>query len=336
MLTVKRMARIEEPGRYADGLGLYLQVGPNGAKSWLFRYERVGRERWMGLGPTHTISLEDARERARLARRHLIDGIDPLDARQKERASAALEAAKNVTFATVVADYVKAHEAKWTNAKWHRQFSQSLGDFVLPVFGQMPVSAVNETLVLKALKPIWESKSVTAVRVRRRVEAVLDYATAAKLRTGDNPARWDGNLEYLLPAPKAIAKVKNHDALPYAELGAFMVELRDDPSIIARALEFTILTCARTGEVGAATWAEIEDRTWTLSAERMKMGKPHRVPLSPRALEILAGLKNEPGFGFIFGGAKPLHDRAMYRLLRRLRPGISVHGFRSDVQHLGE
>ena len=152
MLTVKRVAAIEEQGRYADGLGLYLQVGPNGAKSWLFRYERGGRERWMGLGPTHTIDLEDARERARLARRQLIDGVDPLDARQKVRASAALEAAKNITFATVVADYIKAHEAKWTNAKWRGQFSQTMEDFVFPVFGNLPVSAVNETLVLKALR----------------------------------------------------------------------------------------------------------------------------------------------------------------------------------------
>jgi integrase len=335
LLTLKKVAKLSKPGRHLDGHNLYLQVSPSATKSWLLRYERDGRERWMGLGPLHTFNLAEARERARKARQLLADGIDPLDSRKAERDRQAKEAAKSKKFATVAQEYYDAHESSWSNRSWRRQFTATMRDYVYPVIGSLPVAEVDEPLILKILTPIWKEKTVTAKRVRNRIAAVLDFAAAAKYRTGTNPARWEGHLEHLLAAPEKLAPVKHHAALPYVEVAAFLSELRAQPGIAARALEFLIMTATRTGEVANATWSEINlrDKVWVIPAERMKAAKEHRVPLSEPALALLRELPREGEYVFIGNrtGA-PISWIAMWRTLRRLRQSITVHGFRSTFR----
>jgi integrase len=339
-LTAKQVATIKEPGRYGDGKGLYLQVTPAGVRSWVLRYERGGRERMMGLGPVGDFTLEMARERASAARRLLKDGVDPLDARNQERAKQVAEAAKaaaeTVTFEDCVKKYYKFHSPKWKNAKHAAQFLSTLKTYAYPVLGKLPVAAIDKTLVLKALEPIWHTKTETATRVRSRIENVLDYARVNGYRDGENPAAWDGNLIHALPAPGDIAKVVHHAALPYVEVPAFMAQLADREGLAARALKFSILTAARTGEVIGATWDEIDlaAKVWVVPDSRMKARKEHRVPLSGPALEILKALPREADFVFI-GGSKgaAISNMAMAQLLKRMgRTDITVHGFRSTFR----
>jgi integrase len=333
-LTVKKIEALrKKPGRYRDGLGLVLQVVNLNNASWLFCYQRNGRPRAMGLGPLHVVSLRMARERAYAARRLLLDNIDPLAAKRAERDRRAAEAAKNVTFHECAQAYYEAHEGAW-GSEHRQQFLNSLKSYAYPIIGSVAVAAVDEALVLKVLTPIWKEKTVTAKRVRNRIASVLDFAAAAKYRIGTNPARWEGHLEFLLPKPDKIATVKHLAALPHPEIGAFMAALRALPRSPSRAaLEFTILTAARTGETVGARWEEIdfESRTWTVPAKRMKIGKEHRVPLSPAALALLKNLPREEGNPFLFIGSSRshIHNIAMHRLLRRLRADVTVHGFRS-------
>jgi integrase len=334
MLTVKRVAKLNEPGRYGDGHGLYLQINPNGVKSWLLRYERSGKERWLGLGPIHTIDLAEARERARRARQQLLDGIDPIDAKKAQRAAAALEAAKSITFEDAARQYYAAHEGSWSNAKHRQQFLHTMRDYVLPKIGRLSVAAIDIGQVLRCIEPIWHDKAPTASRVRARIESVLDWATARQYRQGDNPARWKGHIENLLPAPNKIARTEHHAALPYAELPALMAALAERPVIGTRALEFLILTAARAGEVVGATWDEIDfnTSTWTIPAKRMKASREHRVPLSQAAMALLRSLPREEGNPHVFIGVtagSSISRIAMHRTLRRERANITVHGFRS-------
>jgi integrase len=335
-LTAKRVLRfLKKPGRYADGDGLYLQVNTPGRGSWILRYERAGRERAMGLGALVNFNLAEARQRAKAKRQLLADGIDPLDHRQAEREQKALAAARNVTFRQCSQQYYEAHADEWSNLRHRQQFTSSMRDYVYPVIGSTSVGAVDEPLVLKTLAPIWKTKTVTAKRVRNRIAAVLDYAAACKYRTGTNPARWEGHLEHLLPAPEKIAAVRHHAALPHGELANFIVELRKVGGVTARALEFTILTSARTNETSEAVLAEIdfEERMWVIPAVRMKASREHRIPLSDRAIEILKQLPREANNPHLFIGRRPgsnIGPVAMYRLLRTLRAGVSVHGFRSS------
>jgi integrase len=335
-LTTKRVAKLTEAGRYGDGHGLYLQVTPAGVRSWLLRYERAGRERWMGLGPLHTFALEEARARARAARQQLADGIDPLDARKAERAGRALEAAKAMTFADAARQYFDQHEGKWKNRKHRAQFLATLRDYALPVLGGLPVAAIDTGLVLKCIEPIWQSKTETASRVRGRIEAILDWATVRGYRAGDNPARWKGHLGEVLPARRQIAKVQHHRALPFADVPGFVSDLQAREGMGARALEFAILTASRTGEIIGARWSEIDlDRKlWTVPAERMKGGREHRVPLSDRAIALLRALPREADF--VFAGERrgtAIASTAMSNLLGRMgRLDITVHGFRSTFR----
>jgi integrase len=339
-LTAKKVAHLTEPGRYGDGGGLYLQVTPGGVRSWLLRYERAGRERAMGLGPIKDFTLEEARERARRARQLLHDGIDPIEARKEERArkesEQALSVAAHVTFKECSEQYFKFHSLKWKNAKHAAQFLSTLKMYAYPALGNVPVAAVDKALVLKTIEPIWYTKTETASRVRGRIEAVLDFAKVRGYRTGDNPASWDGNLVHALPARSAITKVAHHAALPYAELPDLMLELVGREGIAARALEFTILTAARTGEIVGASWLEVDlgAKLWTIPAERMKSGKEHRVPLSGRAIKLLQALPRESDF--VFPGASKgsaLSNMAMAELLKRMnRLNITVHGFRSTFR----
>ena len=336
-LTTKRVLRaLKAPGRYPDGDGLYLQVATPGSGSWLLRYERDGRERMLGLGPVHTIPLKLAREKARDARQRLLDGIDPVEQRREAKAKHVLDAARSKTFAQVADQYFDAHEGKWSRVHGD-QFRSSMRRYALPVIGTLPIAAIDEPMVLKALRPIWNTKTVTASRVRNRIEAVLDFATASKLRKGDNPARWEGNLEYLLPSPEKISRKQHFPALHYKEVSELITRLRQVEGVAARALEFTILTAVRTGETIGAVWDEIDfdERVWVIPAERMKASREHRIPLSDRAIEILRQLPREAGNDFVFIGSKEgtgLHNMAMARVLKKLNPDVSVHGFRSTFR----
>ena len=338
-LSVKKIERLKTPGRFADGHGLYLQVLSATNRSWLFRYTRTGRERWMGLGPLHTFDLAEARELARKARQQIKDGVDPLDVRKAAKQAEKLQAAKTKTFKECADDYYAFHQAKWKNAKWRSQFTATLRDYVHPKIGQLPIADIDSGLVLKCVEPIWKTKTPTADRVRRRIQAVLDWATVRNYRAGENPARWGGHLEHILPKACEFASGQHHAALPYAAIPEFMAALRALKGIHARALELTILTALRTNEATGARWSEIDfaTKTWTVPAARMKISKrDHRVPLSDRALAILQGLPRLNDF--IFPGErdeKPISNSAMDRLLKRMGykgNQATVHGFRSSFR----
>jgi integrase len=346
VLTSKRIEKLTEPGKYGDGHGLYLQINANGAKSWLLRFERGGRERGMGLGPLHTFTLKEARQRARTARQQLADGIDPIDHRRKEAEARAVDAAKHKTFAEVADAYLKAHDGDWGNAKHVKQWETSLTKDCKAI-ANVPIAAIDTSHVLEVLQPIWRVKPETASRTRGRIERVLAYAVAAKYRKREdgNPARWDGHLKELLGKKSAAQRAKrermgrpgNHAAMPYAELPAFMMEVRKRDGTPARALEFLILTAARSGEVLGATWDEfdLQTKVWTIPASRMKAGKEHRFPLSDRAIEILHALPREEDNPYVFVGNKKgagLSVRIMADLLKRISPTVTVHGFRSSFR----
>jgi integrase len=328
-LTAKQVEHLHKPGRYADGDGLYLQVTESGVRSWVLRYERNGRERMMGLGTLRDFSLREARERARRARQQLADGLDPIDAKRAQRAVPSL------TFREAAEAYAQLHEAKW---RTRPQFLPSLQRHAYPVLGNLPVAAVDTALVLKVLQPIWSTRTETASRVRARIEAVLDWATVSGYRKGDNPARWKGNLDQVLPAPGAVSRVRHHPALPYTQIRDFMAELRGKAGVAPRALEFAILTAVRTSEALDARWPEIdfEQGVWTIPASRMKGGKEHRVPLSEPARDLLRNLYAEAGNDYVFIGAqagKGLARRALAEVLTRMgRNDVTVHGFRSTFR----
>ena len=336
-LTSLSVRQARRRGLYGDGGGLFLQVSESGAKSWVFRFKKADRLRVMGLGPAHTITLAEARDRARECRKLRLDGIDPIEARRAERAQAKLDAAKAVTFAECADAYITAHKAGWRNPKHAAQWPATLATYVNPTFGELPVQAIDTALVTRVMEPIWTKKPETASRVRGRIESILDWATARGYRQGENPARWRGHLENLLPRRSKVRRVEHHAALPYSELSAFMLALRQQEGVAARALEFTILTAARTGEVIGARWEEINiaERLWSVPAERMKAGREHRVPLCGKALEIVEEMRAIGG-NFIFPGGKrgkPLSNMAMTMLLRRMGHGDqTVHGFRSTFR----
>ena len=301
------------------------------------------RPRWMGLGPLALYGLQDARAKALDARRKRHDGIDPIEARRAERARQRLDVAKAITFRQCAEAYVNAHRAGWRNAKHKYQWSATLSTYAYPVIGALPVQAVDTGLVLKVLEPIWTAKPETASRLRGRLESILDFAKVRGYRDGENPARWRGHLAKLLPARSKVREVEHHAALPYAELPAFLVSLREQEGIAARALEFLILTAARTGEVIGARWNEIDllDKTWTVPAGRMKAHREHRVPLSARALAILDEMQvarhgDDARDAFVFPGRKPatpLSNMAFLMLLRRMGRGdLTAHGFRATFK----
>jgi integrase len=338
-LTVTRAVK---PGMHADGGGLYLLVGPTGAKSWIYRFMLNGRAREMGLGPLHTISLSGARQRAQACRQQRLDGIDPLEARRGRLAKAKLEGAQAISFRDCASQYIEAHRAGWKSVKHAGQWAATLEAYVYPKIGDLPVGAVDTGLITQILKPIWSAKPETATRVRGRIESVLDFAKTHGWRTGENPARWKGHLDNVLPARGKVAKVSHHAALPWNEVGSFMASLRAQPGVAALALRYAMLTAARTGEVVGAKWSEInfQANVWTLPAERMKAGKEHRVPLSEGALaalrevaELREGTSQDD---FVFPGAragKGLSNMAMLLLLRRMdRADLTVHGFRSTFR----
>ncbi len=313
-LKALNVAREKRAGIYGDGGGLYLQITASAAKSWIFRYwiaerdpatgARVrdpltgkvkGRSREMGLGSFATVSLAEARERALECRKLREKEIDPIEAREAARREVALERAKSIKFKDAADAYIAAHRVAWKNDKHAAQWPATLKKYAYPIIGDLPLQVIDTALVMKVVEPIWPTKSETASRLRGRIESVLDWATVRGYRQGDNPARWRGHLDKLLPARAKVRRVEHHSALAYAELPSFMKLLRTQEGVAARALEFTILTAARTSETILAKGGEIDRKSklWTIPAGRMKAGKEHRVPLSDRALEILGELSRD-------------------------------------------
>jgi len=328
----------KKPGLYNDGGGLYLQVTERGAKNWVFRFMLNGRRRDMGLGAVHTISLSEAREEARRCRQSVRDAIDPIEKRKAERLAARVAAVPAMTFKQCAEAYIRAYEAGWKNDKHAAQWTATLTAYAYPTLGNLPVKGVDTGLVMKVLDPIWVAKTETASRVRGRIEAILDWATVRKYRDGENPARWKGNLDKLLPARNKVQKPEHHTALPYDRMPEFMKDLRGQEGVAARALEFAILTAARTGEVLAASWQEfdLDKRLWTIPAERMKAGREHRVPLSDATLAILRRMQELGDPAHVFPGARknrPLSSMALLMVLRRMKRGeLTAHGFRSTFR----
>jgi integrase len=302
----------------------------------LLRFMLNGRARAMGLGPLDLISLADARERAREARRKLLDGVDPIEARHGQRAQRRLDEALAVSFQDCGERYVAAHEAGWRGTGSGKQWRGSLAAYAYPHIGALPVAAIDTALVLKVIEPLWGTKTETASRLRGRIESILDWARVRGYRTGENPARWRGHLAELLPSKRAIAKVKHHEAMPYADLPTFMMELRNQCGVAAKALEFLILTASRTSEATKATWSEIDvaAKLWTVPAARMKAGKEHRVPLSNRAIKLLNDMPRDNS-NYVFIGARAgihIGRDAILTLVHELRPGFVAQGFRSSFR----
>jgi len=314
-------------GRYTDGRGLLLVVKVSGARSWVLRYQLKGRRRDMGLGPYPEVTLAVARRKALEARRLLVDGVDPLTARPR----------RVTTFRETAADLISSKRPGWRSPKHAAQWSATLGAYAYPALGSLDVKAIETTDVLAVLRPIWTDKPETASRVRQRIEAVLDFASAQGLRNGLNPARWRGHLQNLLPKPSQVRRVEHHAALDWRDLPEFMAELAAREGVSARALTFLILTAARSGEVRGMRWAEIDltAGVWAVPAERMKAGKEHRVPLTAAAIELLGdeGSPDTLVFPSPFDPRKAMSDMSLTAVLKKMGRGdITAHGFRSTFR----
>ena len=340
-LSALAVTRASKPGLYADGAGLYLRVSRNGAKSWAFRYTLKGKPREMGLGGLTKVTLADARKKAADVRLLLSDGHDPLGLRQQEEVRRAAEekltAARVMTFDKCAEAYIAAHEMSWRNEKHKQQWRNTLATYVSPVFGSTPVQDVDIDLLMRVVEPLWSQKTETARRIRGRIEVILDWARVRGYRSGENPARWRGHMDQLLPARSKVRSVKHHAALPYSEIPAFMKELRKIPGNSAAALEFLILTAGRTAEVIYARWPEIDlkNKIWTVPADRMKSRREHRVPLSATAIAVLKRMEESKGEYVVPGrtGNSPLSNMALLMTLGRMnRADITAHGFRSTFR----
>ncbi len=340
-LNAAKLRTLTKPGAYGDGAGLYLQVRGAEQRSWLYRFKLRGKPHLMGLGTMADVSLAEAREAAAAARKLARQGIDPIARRRVERLDVAGRDGLN-TFAEVAEAYIRAHEGTWRNEKHRYQWRATIASYAAPILGGLPVAQVDVAAVMRVIEPLWREKTETAARLRGRIESVLDYATARGWRTGENPARWRGHLDNLLPARSKVAKVEHHAALPWREIGTFMAKLADENGLSALALRFVIMTAARTGEAIGARWSEIDmaSAVWTVPGARMKAGREHRVPLSEAAMGVLreaAKLATKQDLAaFVFPGAKagkPLSSMAMLMLLRRMERGdLTAHGFRSTFR----
>jgi integrase len=326
--------------RTSCGGGLYLQIGGSGSasSSWLLRYQRNGKETWMGLGPKSVFTLKQARGRAIAEKKKIYDGIDPLQAKRDQRRQEALEASRSITFRKAAEEYYALHERKWTSHKHAKAFLSTLKMFAFPVIGDWPIADVDTAAVLRIIEPIWIEKTQTASRVRGRIEAVLGWATVRGFRAGDNPARWTNYLSETLPAGRKVSPIVHHKALPYPELPAFVQQLGQHKGIGPMALEFIVLSVCRTSEVLKARWSEFDfdKKIWTVPAERMKGRKSHAVPLTGRMLKLLKSLPREGGDdSLVFIGAKagkPLGKMTLPKLIDAMGHDVTVHGFRASFR----
>jgi integrase len=358
-LKAKQVEQLSERGLYGDGGGLYLQVAKGGSKSWLFRFKTDGRSRWHGLGSARDVSLADARIKAADARRIRLNAGDPIEAKREVRAAARVNAAKSITFGAAAKRFIKANAPGWKNAKHADQWQMTLlgidpngkpakHDYCKSI-RDLPIGAIDTALVLGIVEPIWATKTETASRIRSRIEAVIDAAKAKSEFKGENPARWKGHLDNLLPKTSKVRKVRNHPALPYEQLPAFMRELRQRDGVAAAALEFQILTAVRPGNAVGARWEQIDRQAavWTIPAALMKSDAEHKVPLSRAALDLLdrmGALKEGSDYIFSNSKAKPLSDASMATVIDRMNEqerrwidpkvdrDIVPHGFRSSFR----
>ncbi len=315
-------------GRHGDGRGLFLYVKPTGARSWVLRYQVQGRRHDLGLGAYPDVTLAMARQKATEARRLILEGDDPIAKRRQVQLK---------TFKDAALELIESKRSGWKSAKHAAQWTSTLEAYAFPNLGPMQVTKIATADVVGALKPIWSQKPETANRVRQRIEAVLDYSSALGIREGDNPARWRGHLDNLLPKPTKVRAVQHHPALPHADISEFMNALSNRSGVSARALTFTILTAARSGETRGMRWAEVDldGRVWTIPAQRMKAGKEHRVPLTSNAIAQLGPRLDDTElvFGSETKAGKPISDMSMTALLRRMEyNNITVHGFRSSFR----
>jgi integrase len=339
LLSATKVKSLKKPGDYLDGRGLYLQVRNQSSKSWILKYSRQKRAREMGLGSAFDFDLADARDMRDRYRKLVKLGVDPIEHRKTETAERTAEKAKAVTFKDAATRYIAANRSGWKNIKHASQWEATLKAYAYPTIGALPVQAIDTALLMKVLEPIWSTKPETASRVRGRIESVIAAAKARGEFKGENPATWKGHLDKLLPKTSKVRSVENHAALPYADLPAFVIELHKREGIAASALEFLILTAARTGEVLGATWDELDLRksVWTIPDERMKNGREHQVPLSAPAVAVLERMsKITNGGNYVFFGqssGRSLSNMALLVLLRRMeRHDITSHGFRSTFR----
>lgn len=335
-LSAIEVKRLVEPGLYAVGgvAGLHLQVTKTGARSWVIRATVGAKRRDIGLGGYPDVPLASAREKARETREKIQQGIDPIAERRALRSSLLAQQVRDITFEKCAAEVIKKKQAESRNAKHAQQWENTLATYAYPILGKMAVADVDLAHVLKVLKPHWETKTETMTRVRQRIEAVLAWATVHGHRSGDNPARWKGNLDAILPKPSKVAKVKHHKALPIDDIGEFMASLRQQSGMAARALEFIILTATRSNEVRGATWEEIDlaNAVWVIPASRMKAEKEHRVPLSKEAIALLESLPERSEVVFKGTNGHQLSENAMGNLLKRMNVEATAHGFRSTFR----
>jgi integrase len=346
-LSAPFVSKVTKPGRYNDGLGLYAQVsqvGDNITKAWLLRFKLNGRKREMGLGSVNVFSLAEVRERARACRQLLDRGIDPIEHRKAAKLAEAAEAAKAMTFEQAAEAFIADKRSGWRagrNGGHAAEFASTLRNYAFATLGSLPVAAIETAHVVTALRPIWTDKHETAVRVRGRIEMVLNWATAGGFRSGENPARWKGHLENILTKPKPRAlRVKHHAAVPYTAMPDFMAKVTATESLLARAIEMLALTATRLGELRAAQWSEIDldAALWTIPPERTKTHREHRVPLSRRVVALLKALPRDSNSPFVFPGLtsprKPLDPVALRSMLHTINGGnsITLHGFRSSFR----
>jgi integrase len=327
--SAREIDALTEPGRYAVGHGLYLQISnPWRTRAWVFRYQREGKARHMGLGSAEYVTLAQAREKAFALRQQMIlNGVDPLEAKRVSRHERVLAGARDKTFRQCALDYIAAHEDGWRGDRSRKQWIESLTNHVFPKIGDMPVANVDVAAILSVLDPISREIPETAKRIKNRIANILDWAAARDLRSHDNPAKRANLLSKRRP------RAKHFSAMPYPALPVFMIELGQRPEMSARALQFAILTAARPGEVLGARWSEVEGDVWTVPGERMKTGRPHRVPLSKRAVELLADLPREGEY--VFPGrhaGRPYAHDGLIKLCYRLGCNVTAHGFRATFK----
>jgi integrase len=336
MSTINKLSdlavcKLNKPGVYGDGGGLWIRVTESGTKHWIYRFSLAGKDHWMGLGPYPAISLEEARQEALKAKNKRHKGINPISARDAENAKS-----KNLTFQQCADQYIASHRSSWKNPKHIDQWTNTIATYCGPVIGKLPVNEIDIALVMRVLDPIWTTKAETASRLRGRIESILDWASVRGYREGENPARWKGKLDHLLPNVSRTKRITHHKALGYTQIAELMRELRQGAGNGSKALEFAILTACRSGEVRFAKWKEVnlKDKVWIIPSERMKAGKEHRIPLSDAALAVLDQMDQSSKFIFSgMGDSKPLSDMSVSAVLRRMgRDDITVHGFRSTFR----
>jgi integrase len=337
-LSVKKIEHLKKVGYHADGDNLYLQVTSSNAKSWIFRFSFDGKRREMGIGPYPEITLEKARESAIELRRLVKAGTDPIEQRKADQVAKRAERNNAVTFAYCAKQYIESHRHGWKNVKHAQQWENTLEQYAYPVIGETIIKDVDTALIMRVLQPIWLTKNETAGRLRGRLENILDWAAVQGFRSVENPARWKGHLDNLLASPGKVQKNNHFKALPYSEINPLMLALRANGSVSAKALEFLILTAARTGEIIGAKWGEIDfdNQLWIVPAGRMKAGREHRIPLSSRAVDILKEMLALKTNDAIFPGRSKggfLSNAAMDKLLQQtLGINATVHGMRSTFR----